>query len=86
VLEIYCFLRLQGQFYAKEKFLQYNMFNNYFFNTVRGPDRLREFVCDGEADKVLLVCDPPFGGLVNVLAKNFKDIWKLGNLTLQHLT
>lgn len=58
------------------------MFNGFFFNNSNGEQILHEFICNGEPDKVLLICDPPFGGLVNILAKTFKNIWKLGLLKL----
>lgn len=57
------------------------MFNGYFFNTTNGEQQLRELICNGETDRTLMIVDPPFGGLVNVLANTFREIWKLGKFT-----
>eukprot|EP00064_Thunnus_orientalis_P015170 superscaffoldBa00002763_g15220 len=61
-----------AQFYSQDEFCHYNMFNHHFFN---GEAFLRQ--SDGE--KVVMVADPPFGGLVKPLANSFSLIsqtWK----------
>ena len=59
------------------------MFNHFFFNTMNGEEILRQFICDGDTENVLVIVDPPFGGLTNVLARTFKKIWKLGMFVFQ---
>lgn len=65
----------QGQFFPSGSFAFYNMFNNHFFQE-RGKKTLLEFLNSGEEDDIVLVMDPPFGGLVEVLAATVKKIWK----------
>lgn len=69
---------LQEQFYSSEEFLQYNMFNNFFFKKELSEKLLSEFLDSTPSEKILLLVDPPFGGLVNVLAKTIQSFWKMG--------
>jgi len=66
------------QFYSPDSFQRYNMFNNFFFNTADGKDKLQEFVQNAEAEEILIIADPPFGGLVNLLSKTLNSLWKMG--------
>ena len=57
------------QFYPPTQFILFNMFNGHFFNQ-DGDKRLREFI--KQSDKVLLLIDPPFGGLVECLSRTIE--------------
>lgn len=53
------------------------MFNHHFFEGNRSKKIYDKFL--KKAGKMVIVCDPPFGGLVAVLANNLKTInndWK----------
>ena len=64
----------QMQFYGPDKFCRYNMFNNYFFDGEKNQDTFKQFINGKDADKIVMVTDPPFGGLVEVLAHTVKTI------------
>lgn len=51
------------------------MFNHYFFEE-EGKKVLVDFLQSNE-DDLILIMDPPFGGLVQVLAVTVNKIWKL---------
>ncbi|XP_022603597.1 zinc finger CCHC domain-containing protein 4 [Seriola dumerili] len=63
-----------AQFYSQDEFCHYNMFNHHFFGGEASSAVLQSFLreCDGE--KVVMVADPPFGGLVKPLANTFSLI------------
>uniref|UniRef100_A0A3Q3X8E1 GRF-type domain-containing protein n=1 Tax=Mola mola TaxID=94237 RepID=A0A3Q3X8E1_MOLML len=67
-----------AQFYSQEEFCHYNMFNHHFFD---GEVRiLQTFLTEYDGEKVVMVADPPFGGLVKPLANSFSLIsrtWKM---------
>ena len=103
-----------AQFYSKDEFCLYNMFNHHFFDGEVGlsnplffspltfdlslscglklfpsircscPNQasnqvLEAFLTEAEGQKVVMVADPPFGGLVKPLASSFSQItqtWK----------
>ncbi|XP_048365311.1 rRNA N6-adenosine-methyltransferase ZCCHC4 [Sphaerodactylus townsendi] len=68
-----------SQFYTEEEFCHYNMFNHYFFGGEAAHDTCQKFLQRDEGKGVILVADPPFGGLVETLAFTFKQlmaIWK----------
>ena len=44
------------------------MFNNYFFGGDKDELCFKEFLEGSDPSKVALVMDPPFGGLLSVLA------------------
>ncbi|XP_041842374.1 rRNA N6-adenosine-methyltransferase ZCCHC4 [Melanotaenia boesemani] len=60
-----------AQFYSQDEFCHYNMFNHHFFDGQASASVLNTFL-DGE--KVVMVADPPFGGLVKPLANSFSLI------------
>ena len=63
---------LQEQFYSSKRFCHYNMFNHYFF---RGrPAAYKKFLSHSTCDEIILVTDPPFGGLVAVIAHTIRRI------------
>ncbi|XP_057305849.1 rRNA N6-adenosine-methyltransferase ZCCHC4-like isoform X2 [Hydractinia symbiolongicarpus] len=66
------------QFYSSNSFLQYNMFNNFFFEK-NGVEKCKGFLSQKSPIETLIIVDPPFGGLVNILAKTLKSLWKMGS-------
>ncbi|NWS93960.1 ZCHC4 protein, partial [Mionectes macconnelli] len=68
-----------SQFYTEDEFCHYNMFNHYFFGGEAAHETCRKFLCEDNGERVILVTDPPFGGLVEALASSFKKLmamWK----------
>ncbi|XP_066577013.1 rRNA N(6)-adenosine-methyltransferase ZCCHC4 isoform X2 [Amia ocellicauda] len=63
-----------SQFYGEEEFGHYNMFNHHFFNGKAAEKRLEDFLHEEGGEKVVMVTDPPFGGLVRPLAHSFSKI------------
>ena len=53
------------------------MFNGFFYNEEEGKQSLMRFVDSVPQDKILLIIDPPFGGLLNALKTGVGIIWKL---------
>uniref|UniRef100_T1IIY1 CTCHY-type domain-containing protein n=1 Tax=Strigamia maritima TaxID=126957 RepID=T1IIY1_STRMM len=63
-------------FYGSTQFCHYNLFNHYFFRGDNSKDVYRNFMkCTGD-DKILIMLDPPFGGLTDVIAYTLKLISK----------
>ena len=60
-----------AQFYENELFVYYNMFNNHFF---RDKEIYAKFLQNSK--KVLLIIDPPFGGIVKLIANTVGQIKK----------
>ncbi|XP_038647395.1 rRNA N6-adenosine-methyltransferase ZCCHC4 [Scyliorhinus canicula] len=68
-----------SQFYSEEEFCHYNMFNHYFFGGKSASEAFQTFLCQDKGESIIMVTDPPFGGLVEALAHSFKKIvgvWK----------
>uniref|UniRef100_A0A8B9YY77 Zinc finger CCHC-type containing 4 n=1 Tax=Buteo japonicus TaxID=224669 RepID=A0A8B9YY77_9AVES len=68
-----------SQFYTEDEFCHYNMFNHYFFGGEAAREACRKFLHQGNGGRVIMVTDPPFGGLVGALAASFKKLmamWK----------
>ncbi|KAG7221526.1 hypothetical protein INR49_017182 [Caranx melampygus] len=63
-----------AQFYSQDEFCHYNMFNHHFFDGEASSATLQEFLREGDGEKVVMVADPPFGGLVKPLANSFSLI------------
>ena len=56
---------------------RYNMFNHHFFDE-KGEEFFQAFLKEG-GEGLVLVTDPPFGGMVQPLAHTFnriEDAWK----------
>ncbi|XP_076856069.1 rRNA N(6)-adenosine-methyltransferase ZCCHC4 [Brachyhypopomus gauderio] len=62
-----------SQFYGKDEFCHYNMFNHHFFNGEEAYRVFLDFLTEGGA-KAVMVADPPFGGLVKLLGDTFSKI------------
>ncbi|XP_054457207.1 rRNA N6-adenosine-methyltransferase ZCCHC4 [Anoplopoma fimbria] len=68
-----------AQFYSQDEFCHYNMFNHHFFDGEASGAVLQAFLSECDGQKVVMVADPPFGGLVKPLANSFSLIsqtWK----------
>lgn len=68
-----------AQFYSQDEFCHYNMFNHHFFGGESSSAILKAFLTESDKEKVVMVADPPFGGLVKPLANSFSQIsqaWK----------
>ncbi|KAG7247371.1 hypothetical protein CRUP_035493, partial [Coryphaenoides rupestris] len=55
------------------------MFNHHFFDGEASNQVLGAFLAEADGQKVVMVADPPFGGLVKPLASTFSQIaraWK----------
>ncbi|KAM6908873.1 rRNA N(6)-adenosine-methyltransferase ZCCHC4 [Xenentodon cancila] len=68
-----------AQFYGPEEFCHYNMFNHHFFGGQSSVAVLNDFLTELGGEKVVMVADPPFGGLVKPLANSFSlmsQTWK----------
>ncbi|XP_062300814.1 rRNA N6-adenosine-methyltransferase ZCCHC4 [Scomber scombrus] len=63
-----------AQFYNKDEFCHYNMFNHHFFDGEASSAVLQAFLKESDGEKVVMVADPPFGGLVKPLASSFSLI------------
>ncbi|TRY99356.1 hypothetical protein DNTS_014896, partial [Danionella cerebrum] len=70
------------QFYGQDEFCRYNMFNHHFFDEQEAVTEFKAFLCEEGGAKVIMITDPPFGGLVKPLANSFSQIsqtWKSVN-------
>ncbi|KAF7248303.1 rRNA N6-adenosine-methyltransferase ZCCHC4 [Varanus komodoensis] len=63
-----------SQFYTEDDFCHYNMFNHYFFAGKGAYDVCQKFLQQDKGKDVIMVADPPFGGLVEALAFSFKKL------------
>ena len=65
----------QAQIYPPTKFARYNMFNHHFFDP-EGKENLSVFLHSGsqESSRVILVNDPPFGGMVGALSASLASL------------
>uniref|UniRef100_A0A7N6B7K5 Zinc finger GRF-type domain-containing protein n=1 Tax=Anabas testudineus TaxID=64144 RepID=A0A7N6B7K5_ANATE len=59
-----------AQFYSQDEFCHYNMFNHHFFGGESSSAILQTFLTECDGEKVVMVADPPFGGLVSPLANS----------------
>ena len=66
--------QLQEQFYAPSQFACYNMFNHHFFNGDKSRNVYLKFLKASCLSDLLVIVDPPFGGLIEVLAFTMKCI------------
>ena len=69
----------QGQFYPPSEFCRYNMFNHHFLDGAESQATCSQFLARDGGEGIVIVTDPPFGGLVHALASGVKwimDVWK----------
>lgn len=64
-----------GQFYPPSQFCRYNMFNHFFLDGPQSQDICRDFLARDGGEGVVMVTDPPFGGMVDALAAGVR--WKM---------
>ncbi|XP_068214723.1 rRNA N6-adenosine-methyltransferase ZCCHC4 [Palaemon carinicauda] len=67
-------------FFSPSQFVRYNMFNHHFFDGEKSKDTYQQFITGEE--KLVVVCDPPFGGRMELLAHNLLVIqneWRAAN-------
>ncbi|KAJ0176394.1 hypothetical protein K1T71_007573 [Dendrolimus kikuchii] len=62
------------QFNPPNKFIWYNMFNNYMFNGNTDEKILNKFMKKSKDSGVCIVMDPPFGGRVEPLIYTIKEL------------
>ncbi|XP_060749983.1 rRNA N6-adenosine-methyltransferase ZCCHC4 [Tachysurus vachellii] len=63
-----------SQFYPQDEFCHYNMFNHHFFDGKEAVEVFMDFLTERDGNKVVMVTDPPFGGLVKLLGHTFSNI------------
>lgn len=66
-----------GQFFPSSKFVHYNMFNHHFLEGKKGEKKLANFIRKSEKEQLVLVIDPPFGGMIETLAESIKKIFQM---------
>jgi len=66
-----------GYFYSPEEFFIYNIYTHFFFDKGRREKAFKNFVAKCIPDETLIILDPPFGGLLNILEKTMSKIWTL---------
>ncbi|KAK8726740.1 hypothetical protein OTU49_010036, partial [Cherax quadricarinatus] len=59
-------------FFSPKQFIQYNMFNHHFFEGETAKNTYEHFISVDE--NLVIVTDPPFGGRMELLAHNLKQI------------
>jgi len=65
-------------FYPADEFLLYNMFTHFFFDKKGEREKkFNEFVSNCNPEETLLVIDPPFGGLLDILQQTILKVWNL---------
>ncbi|XP_072522984.1 rRNA N6-adenosine-methyltransferase ZCCHC4 [Salminus brasiliensis] len=67
-----------SQFYGQGEFCHYNMFNHHFFNGEEASKVFQDFLTE-DGSKIVMVADPPFGGLVKLLGHTFfkiSEMWR----------
>ncbi|XP_022120864.2 rRNA N6-adenosine-methyltransferase ZCCHC4 isoform X1 [Pieris rapae] len=62
------------QFYPPNKFLWYNMFNNFLFDGNNDEKVLKKFLKASKDTGLCIVMDPPFGGRVEPLVHTIKEL------------
>ncbi|EDV22977.1 uncharacterized protein TRIADDRAFT_28284 [Trichoplax adhaerens] len=67
-----------AQFYPNWSYCRYNMFNNYFFDGETSQQIYVDFMQKNENKKGIILIDPPFGGLLQVIAESLQKLLRLG--------
>ncbi|XP_062525867.1 rRNA N6-adenosine-methyltransferase ZCCHC4 isoform X1 [Bombyx mori] len=66
-------------FHPPDKYIWYNMFNNYMFNANDDEKLLKKFFKKSRDGGICVVVDPPFGGRVEPLAKTLRELTDMYN-------
>ena len=70
-------INMQAQFYSSNDFQRYNMFNGFFYSGEEGKEKLNKFLISVIPENILLVIDPPFGGLMKALRTGVNTVWDI---------
>ncbi|XP_071101771.1 rRNA N(6)-adenosine-methyltransferase ZCCHC4-like [Haliotis cracherodii] len=62
------------QVYSSSQFCRFNMFNFHFFDSETSQQVYQDFVTPSPEKRVAIVTDPPFGGMVEALARTMSRI------------
>ena len=71
-----------GQFFPSSKFIHYNMFNHHFLEGKKGEKKLANFIQKSEKQRLVLVIDPPFGGMIEALSESIKKICEIAGFEI----
>ena len=72
------FISLQAQFFGPENYQQYNLFTSFFYDTSDGQKYCKRFLhTEKEHSKIVLIIDPPFGGMTDVIANGARQLWTM---------
>ncbi|XP_015176615.1 PREDICTED: zinc finger CCHC domain-containing protein 4 [Polistes dominula] len=63
-------------FFSPMNYAWYNLFNHYFFND-DGKLLLKDFLTQNNGKNLYLICDPPFGGRVELISQTIRKISNL---------
>lgn len=77
--ELNLFFQWQAQFLPPNEFIHYNMFNNFFFGGEEDEKKVKDFMTGAKRGKLVLVMDPPFGGLMSILSESMKVLLNLSD-------
>jgi len=64
-------------FYSSKEFFLYNLFTHFFFDKGSREKEFKKFALNCKAEETLIILDPPFGGLLNVIEQTLSKIWGL---------
>ena len=72
------FISLQAQFFGPENYQQYNLFTSFFYDTSDGQKYYEQFLhAEKRHDKIVIIIDPPFGGMTDVIANGIRQLWRM---------
>ncbi|KAK2579936.1 hypothetical protein KPH14_007616 [Odynerus spinipes] len=60
-------------FFGPLSYVWYNLFNHYFFNE-NAESVFKDFLTQNKGKDLYLICDPPFGGRVELISQTLKKI------------
>lgn len=63
-----------AQFNISSRFVWFNMFNQFFFEGELGVKKLDKFIKKSKGKEMVIIVDPPFGGLIQLMAESMKFI------------
>lgn len=68
----------QAQFFGPENYQQYNLFTSFFYDISNGQKYCDHFLHTEKVhDKIVLIIDPPFGGMTDVIANGMRLLWAM---------
>ena len=68
---------LQAQFFGPESYQQFNLFTSFFYDTSDGQKYCEHFLHSETHDKIVLIIDPPFGGMTDIIANTMRQLWMM---------